>query len=117
VARVTELTSTRRRKPFLSAAGSGEGRGEVGDSRAVAGTHLTLPLRGPLNPAVRALSRYAPLLVLALAWEAVSRLGIVSPAALPPLDKVAFAWLNLAASGDLWTNGVSSISRAAAGLG
>src|SRR6266478_7270887 len=34
----------------LSAPGGGEGWGEVGDSRAVAGTHLTLPRlrRGPL---------------------------------------------------------------------
>src|SRR5215472_13450329 len=63
------------------------------------------------------LPRYAPLLLLALAWEAVSRLGIVSPAALPPLDKVATAWLGLAASGDLWTNGIASITRAPAGLG
>ena len=125
---MTELSSTRRRKPSLSALEGGEGRGEVGDSRAVAGPHLTLPLRGPLplppegrrgafGPAIHVLSRYAPLLLLAFAWEAVSRLSIVSPAALPPLDKVAAAWLNLAESGDLWTNGVSSISRAAAGLG
>lgn len=67
--------------------------------------------------ATTALWRYAPLLLLAIAWEAVSRLGIVSPSALPPLDKVAIAWLNLAQSGDLWTNGVASISRGAAGLG
>src|SRR5712692_6889574 len=34
----------------LSAPGGGEGRGEVGDSRALAGAHLTLPRlrRGPL---------------------------------------------------------------------
>src|SRR5947207_2197264 len=34
----------------LSAPGGGEGRGEVGDSRALADTHLTLPRlgRGPL---------------------------------------------------------------------
>jgi NitT/TauT family transport system permease protein len=63
------------------------------------------------------LPRYAPLLLLAVAWEAISRLGIVSPAVLPPLDQVASAWLNLAEGGDLWSNGVASISRAAAGLG
>ena len=65
----------------------------------------------------RTLSRYAPLLLLALAWEAISRLGLISPSALPSLDAVVRAWFNLAASGDLWTNGVASISRAAAGLG
>ena len=63
------------------------------------------------------LPRYAPLLLLAIAWEAVSRLGIVSTAALPPLDKVATAWVDLAESGDLWTNGIASMSRGGAGLG
>jgi NitT/TauT family transport system permease protein len=63
------------------------------------------------------LPRYAPLLLLAIAWEAVSRFGVVSPAALPPLDNVAAAWLHLVESGDLWTNGIASISRGAAGLG
>ena len=33
--------------------------------------------------------------------EAVSRLGIASSAALPALDKVATAWLDLAKSGNL----------------
>src|SRR5690349_16580745 len=63
------------------------------------------------------LPRYAPLWLLAVAWEAISRLGIVPASALPPLDQVGSAWLNLAESGELWTNGVASITRAAAGLG
>jgi NitT/TauT family transport system permease protein len=63
------------------------------------------------------LSRYMPLVLLALAWEALTRGGIVPTAALPPLDTVAKAWFGLAESGDLWTNAVASISRGAAGLG
>ena len=63
------------------------------------------------------LPRYAPLLLLALAWEALTRAGIVPSAALPPLDTVASAWLGLAESGDLWSNAVASISRGATGLG
>jgi NitT/TauT family transport system permease protein len=63
------------------------------------------------------LPRYAPLLLLAAAWEAASRTGLVPVSALPPLDTVATAWYDLAASGDLWTNGVASMSRGAAGLG
>jgi NitT/TauT family transport system permease protein len=63
-----------------------------------------------------ALVRYFPLLLLAAAWEAVTRAGIVPASALPPLDKVASAWYGLAAGGDLWTNGVSSMTRGAAGL-
>jgi NitT/TauT family transport system permease protein len=60
--------------------------------------------------------RYAPLLLLAAAWEAASRTGLVPTSALPPLDTVAIAWFDLAASGDLWTNGIASMSRGAAGL-
>jgi len=34
----------------LSAPGGGEGRGEVGDSRAPAGAHLTLPIANAMGP-------------------------------------------------------------------
>jgi NitT/TauT family transport system permease protein len=68
------------------------------------------------NSVGQILPRYAPILLLALAWEAASRTGLVPISALPPLDTVATAWWDLAASGDLWTNGVASMSRGAAGL-
>jgi len=61
--------------------------------------------------------RYMPLLLLAAGWEALTRTGLVPKAALPPLDTVAIAWYDLASSGDLWTNGVASMTRGAAGLG
>jgi ABC-type nitrate/sulfonate/bicarbonate transport system permease component len=61
--------------------------------------------------------RYLPLLLLALAWEAAARLGLVSALALPPLSDVIAAWLELARSGELWSNGLASLYRAAAGLG
>jgi NitT/TauT family transport system permease protein len=60
--------------------------------------------------------RYSPLLLLALAWEAVARLGLVSELALPPLTSVIAAWFDLIHSGELVTNGASSLYRAAAGL-
>jgi NitT/TauT family transport system permease protein len=60
--------------------------------------------------------RYLPLLLLALAWEAISRLELVSSQALPPLSSVIAAWFDLISSGELITNGVSSLYRAAAGL-
>jgi ABC-type nitrate/sulfonate/bicarbonate transport system permease component len=60
--------------------------------------------------------RYAPLLVLAVAWEAASRLHLVSSLALPPLSDVAQAWVELMRSGELVTNGASSLYRAGAGL-
>jgi ABC-type nitrate/sulfonate/bicarbonate transport system permease component len=69
-----------------------------------------------MSSIVQTLPRYAPLLLLAMAWEAVTRLGLVPHAALPPLDDVMRSWFQLAVGGDLWSNGVASISRGAAGL-
>jgi NitT/TauT family transport system permease protein len=60
--------------------------------------------------------RYLPLLLLALAWEASARLGLVSSLALPALSNVAVAWLDLATSGELLTNGAFSLYRAGEGL-
>jgi NitT/TauT family transport system permease protein len=65
-----------------------------------------------MNTAVR----YLPLLLLAIGWEAVARLELVSSAALPPLSSVVAAWFDLMKSGELVTNGASSLYRAAAGL-
>ncbi len=65
---------------------------------------------------MRALLRYAPLLLLALAWEVVARTGLISDQALPPLTDVAKAWLDLARDGDLAQNGAASLWRLVAGL-
>ncbi len=65
----------------------------------------------------RLLWRYAPILLLALAWEATTRLGLISPLEMPALDKVFTAWWSLMASGDLVSNGAVSLARGAAGLG
>ncbi len=64
----------------------------------------------------RALLRYLPLLILALAWEAVARLGLVSSLALPPLSNVMAAWIDLVRDGELVGNGLSSLYRAGLGL-
>ena len=61
--------------------------------------------------------RYLPLGLLALAWEAAARLGLVSALALPPLSEVLAAGVRLLESGDLWTNAAASLYRAGAGLG
>jgi NitT/TauT family transport system permease protein len=66
---------------------------------------------------VKTLVRYAPILIMALAWEAISRLGLISSLALPPLSSVVVAWIDLVKGGELVTNGVSSLYRAGAGLG
>jgi ABC-type nitrate/sulfonate/bicarbonate transport system permease component len=66
---------------------------------------------------VKTLLRYVPLLLLAAAWELVARLQLVSSDALPPLSAVIAAWFDLLRDGDLWSNGISSLYRAAAGLG
>jgi NitT/TauT family transport system permease protein len=73
-------------------------------------------MTGRINAMGQVLPRYMPLLLLAMAWEAITRTGLVPAAALPPLDTVLRSWFDLAVAGDLWTNGVASITRGAAGL-
>lgn len=65
---------------------------------------------------MKTLLRYSPLLLLALAWEASARLGLVSTLALPPLSEVLVAWVDLVKSGELVTNAAASLWRAGAGL-
>jgi ABC-type nitrate/sulfonate/bicarbonate transport system permease component len=63
-----------------------------------------------------ALIRYAPIAIMALAWEAMARLGLVSSTALPPLSQVVIAWVDLLRSGDLFAASEASLWRAGAGL-
>ncbi len=65
---------------------------------------------------MKALLRYSPLLLLALAWELSARFGLVSTLALPPLSEVLAAWVDLIKSGELIANGAASLWRAGAGL-
>jgi len=60
--------------------------------------------------------RYLPLVLLAVAWEAVSRLGLVSSSALPPLSDVIASWIDLVKTGELVSNAGASLYRASAGL-
>jgi NitT/TauT family transport system permease protein len=60
--------------------------------------------------------RYLPLLLLAIAWEVVARLELVSTSALPPLSDVISAGAAMVRDGELISNGVSSLYRAGAGL-
>jgi NitT/TauT family transport system permease protein len=65
---------------------------------------------------MKTLFRYSPLLLLALAWELLTRAGMVSTLALPPLSEVVTAWVDLLKGGELVTNGAASLWRAGAGL-
>ena len=55
------------------------------------------------------ITRYLPLLILGCIWQALPSLGLVDKAQLPPPSDVAVAWLGLLRSGDLVTNGASSL--------
>jgi ABC-type nitrate/sulfonate/bicarbonate transport system permease component len=65
---------------------------------------------------VKTFTRYLPLLLLALLWELVARLELVSTSALPPLSDVMVAWADLLRGGELVTNARASLYRGAAGL-
>jgi NitT/TauT family transport system permease protein len=65
----------------------------------------------------QSLVRYLPLLLLAIAWEVVARLELVSTTALPPLSDVISAGIAMVKDGELISNGASSLYRVGAGLG
>lgn len=65
---------------------------------------------------MQTVSRYLPLVLLALVWEIVARLNLVDSSALPPLSKVGAAWVDLMRDGELIDNGASSLYRGSAGL-
>jgi NitT/TauT family transport system permease protein len=69
-----------------------------------------------MQAVMRASLRYLPLALLALAWEAVTRFNLVDTSALPPLSKVATAWIDLIRDGELVTNGEASLYRGSVGL-
>jgi NitT/TauT family transport system permease protein len=60
--------------------------------------------------------RYLPIVLLAVLWEAVARLGLVSTSALPPLSDVIVSWIDLIKTGELVDNTGASLYRGAAGL-
>src|SRR5262249_40302133 len=86
------------------------GPGEGGGHQGAGGQSVMM------ERVLRSLVRYAPLLILAIGWELVSRLGLVSSDALPPLSAVVTAWIGLLHDGDLVTNGGASLWRGGAGL-
>ena len=61
--------------------------------------------------------RYLPLVIIAVVWEASSRFGLVSSMSLPPLSDVIKSGIDMIRDGELVTNGLTSLYRAAAGLG
>lgn len=61
--------------------------------------------------------RYSPVLLLAAAWEASSRLGLVNEYALPPLSTVFSAWFGFLRDGSFYYHAGMSLMRAAIGLG
>lgn len=60
--------------------------------------------------------KYVPILLCAVLWEAIVRLGLVSRDLLPSLSDVLKAAWTLAREGDLWTNGLASLYRGGIGL-
>jgi ABC-type nitrate/sulfonate/bicarbonate transport system permease component len=64
----------------------------------------------------RGIAAAYPLILLAIVWEAVARLGYVRPVFLPPLSVILAQFWPLAAGGDLVQPLLISLYRAAAGL-
>lgn len=60
--------------------------------------------------------KYLPLLLLAILWEAIVQLGLVSRDLLPSLSDVLKAGWTLLREGDFWKNGAASLYRGGMGL-
>jgi NitT/TauT family transport system permease protein len=65
---------------------------------------------------VKRILDFGPLLLLALAWEAIVRLHLVSADTLPPLSSVLQAWWQLALDAEFWRGAGASLYRGGAGL-
>jgi len=70
----------------------------------------------PGNGAIQVFIRYLPLLILVVVWEAIARSGWISQAAMPSLESIARSWWRLVTSGDLWSNGSTSLFRYLIGI-
>ena len=92
-------------------------------SLELTGTSLAAPPAGSprLLRSVRRLgrgvSRSAILLVLAVLWEVLPRLGIADPTFLPSLSEVLASGWELATSGQLQEHVIASLQRSLTGLG
>lgn len=65
---------------------------------------------------MRTLLSYTPLLIVALIWEAISRMGLVSAKLLPSFSQTIAALVALLADGSILQNGVQSVWRALLGF-
>jgi ABC-type nitrate/sulfonate/bicarbonate transport system permease component len=63
------------------------------------------------------LFRYAPLLILFLAWELITRANLVSITLMPYLSSVLLAFWEMLVSGELVVNAARSLGRSFFGLG
>jgi NitT/TauT family transport system permease protein len=65
---------------------------------------------------MKSILRYAPILIVLLAWEGTTRAGILSTAILPHLSDVLSAFGDMLRTGELASNVGRSLARAMAGL-
>ncbi len=62
------------------------------------------------------MSRYLPLLLLAVLWEGLTRFGIISDLILPPFTSVVASWISLVRDGTIFYHVGASLMRGAIGL-
>jgi len=63
-----------------------------------------------------ALARFLPVGAILLAWELVTRTGLVNPNVFPPVSEIALRWLALIANGAVFEPLANTLWRACAGL-
>jgi ABC-type nitrate/sulfonate/bicarbonate transport system permease component len=63
-----------------------------------------------------ALARFVPIGAILLAWELVTRTGLVNPNVFPPVSEIGLRWLAMFANGSIFTPLIDTLWRACAGL-
>lgn len=84
--------------------------------RSVRRVHPGAVLRVLASALSKVLINSASLLVIALIWEVLPRIGVVDRVFLPPLSEVLDAWWGLVVSGELWHQAVPSLIRSGLGF-
>lgn len=79
-------------------------------------SRIDAPGAGDGSRASAWLARLGPIGALLIAWELVTRTGVVNPYVFPPVSEIALRWLAMLVDGSVWKPLADTLWRALAGL-
>src|SRR3954465_673762 len=75
-----------------------------------------MPSRTEPGRGAAALARYLPIGAILLAWELITRTGLVNPYVFPPVTEILLRWVTLVANGSAFWPLWNTLWRALLGL-